>query len=67
MKDQNLAFLFGIALGYYFVLYPTLYFVYNYFVSEIGLSQFQIPGFWVGMAGFYLINVTTSFLKRIFK
>ena len=67
MKAQNLAFILGKLFGNYFLVYPVLYFVYNYFVGEIGFSQFQIPGFWVGMAGFFLANIAVSFLKGIFK
>jgi len=57
----------GKVFGTYFLIYPILYFVYNWFIVQIGYAQYQIPGFWVGMAGFFLIMVAKNTLKGIFK
>lgn len=62
-----LAEFFGKIFGTYFLVYPVLYFVYNWFITEIGYVQYQIPGFWTGMAGFFLVIVTKNTLKGVFK
>ena len=68
MNDkQKTAFHLGHLFGTYFLVYPVIYFVWNYFIAEINFSQYQIPGFWVGMAGFFLFNFTKNTLKGIFK
>jgi len=58
-----MAHIIGAIFGTYFLVYPILYFVYNYFIEAIGYAQYQIPGFWVGMAGFFLFNVIKNTLK----
>jgi ABC-type dipeptide/oligopeptide/nickel transport system permease component len=55
-----MAQIFGALFGTYFLVYPAIYFVYNWFISEIGYIQYQIPGFWVGMAGFLLFNLVKN-------
>ena len=50
----------GALFGTYFLVYPVIYFVYNWFISEIGYVQYQIPGFWVGMAGYLLFNLAKN-------
>ncbi len=57
----------GAIFGTYFLVYPIIYFVYNWFIQEIGFEQYQIPGFWIGMAGYLLFNVAKNTLKGIFK
>ncbi len=65
MAEKSPAFYLGALFGTYFLVYPVIYFVYNWFIQEIGYAQYQIPGFWVGMAGYLLFNmVKNSIFKR---
>jgi hypothetical protein len=59
-----MAEIIGRLFGMYFLVYPVIYFVYNWFISEIGFIQYQIPGFWVGMAGFLLFNIVKNLIFR---
>ena len=53
---NKIAYYLGAIFGTYFLVYPVLYFAYNWFITEIGYAQYQIPGFWVGMVGYLLFN-----------
>jgi hypothetical protein len=59
-----MAEIIGRLFGMYFLVYPVIYFVYNWFISEIGYIEYQIPGFWVGMAGFLLFNIVKNLIFR---
>jgi hypothetical protein len=59
-----MAEIIGRLFGMYFLAYPVIYFVYNWFISEIGYIEYQIPGFWVGMAGFLLFNIVKNLIFR---
>jgi drug/metabolite transporter superfamily protein YnfA len=61
---MSIAEFFGKVFVSYFLVYPVIYFVYNWFIQEINYIQYQIPGFWVGMAGFFLIIVTKNILFK---
>jgi hypothetical protein len=50
-------------LGIYFVAYTIIYLLWNYFVQGIGFAEYQIPGFWIGMAGFALLNAAKNIIK----
>lgn len=54
--------LVGYAVGMYFMVYPIIYFAYNYAAVGFGYPQYQIPDFWIGMAGFFLLDVLRRFL-----
>ena len=54
----------GLILARYFVLYPIIYFIYNWFIEAAGFPQYVIPGFWIGMAGFAILTVISSLFKR---
>lgn len=60
---KSLGRTFGAVFATYFIVYPVIYYVYNYFIVGMGYPQYQIPGFWLGMAGFFLF----TFIKNIFK
>ena len=62
---MSVAELLGKIFGVYFLVYPLIYFAWNFFIAGIGFPQYIIPGFWVGFAGFVIFNVITSTLKRI--
>lgn len=51
----------------YFLIYPAIYFVWNFAIEGIGFSQYKIPDFWVGMAFFFIFNVTKNIIKGVFK
>ena len=52
----------GILFGIYFLVYPIIYFTYNYMSTELGYSQYNIPGFWFGMLGFFLFSIVKSLI-----
>ncbi len=56
-----------LIVGTYFIVYPVFYFVYNFFIEGIGFPQYQIPGFWVGMAGYMVFNLIKNSIKSIFR
>jgi hypothetical protein len=59
---KTLGGLFGVFFVMYGIFYPVIYFVYNFFISGIGFPQYQIPDFWVGMAGFFILIVVKNIL-----
>lgn len=61
---NEFAFVLGQIFGTYFMVYPVLYFVWNFFIVEIGFSQYAIPDFWVGMAGFFIFNIAKNILFK---
>jgi hypothetical protein len=63
-SEDNIWFVLGAIFATYFMLYPIVYFVYNWFIVEIGFSQYAIPSFWVGMAGLYLLLIVRRFFRK---
>ena len=59
--------LIGRFFALYAIIYPIIYFGYNYMAETLGFSQYMIPGFWFGMLGFILFNIAKSQLKSLFK
>lgn len=64
---KSLAVIVGAVFGTYFLVYPVFYFVYNWFIAQVGYPQYVIPGFWVGMAGYFLFNILRSMIRGFFK
>ena len=64
---DDIMFNLGRLFGTYFLVYPVIYFVYNWFIVQMGFAQYQIPGFWVGMAGFFLLIVAKNLIKGVSK
>ena len=58
-----LGVIFGVILVNYFMLYPVIYFAWNWGIVVVGFPQFAIPGFWIGMVGFFLFNMVKGLLK----
>jgi len=52
-----------IVIASYFIIYPIIYFTYNYFIVAIGFPQYIIPGFWIGMLGYFLLRCFIAILK----
>lgn len=67
VSKMNTAQILGAFFATYFLVYPVLYFAYNWFIVEIGYPQYAIPGFWVGMVGYLLFNFAKSNIKGFFK
>jgi len=62
-EQSSIGYILGQIFGLYFIIYPILYFGYNY-IAEV--MQFtQIPGFWVGMLGFYILRLFVVVIRRI--
>jgi hypothetical protein len=64
---ELLGTLMGKLFATYFILYPIIYFVYNWFIAELGFPQYAIPGFWVGFVGFLLFNLVKNTVFRFHK
>ena len=60
---HKLAGIFVAFFGTYFLVYPVLYFIWNFFIVGINYPQYRIPDFWVGMAGYFIFNVIKNTLK----
>ena len=52
--SHAIGYLLGAFFMVYFVLYPIIYFGWNWAVSLAGIPQYAIPGFWTGMLFFFL-------------
>jgi ABC-type dipeptide/oligopeptide/nickel transport system permease component len=63
----DLAFVLGKIFGTYFMMYPIIYFAWNFAIEGAGFSQYKIPGFWIGMAFFLVFNIAFNTLKTLFK
>ena len=63
----NPFFVLGKIFGTYFMVYPIIYFAWNFAIEGAGFSQYKIPGFWVGMAFFLVFILVFNTLKRLFK
>ena len=54
---DKIYFVLGRQFGIYFLVYPVIYFAWNFFTIGIGFPQYAIPDFWVGMVGYFLFNI----------
>lgn len=51
----------------YAVLYPIIFFGWNFVVNGFGHPEMVIPGFWLGMVAYALFNIfINTVVKRIF-
>lgn len=64
MKDFDFVETFANLFVTYFILYPIMYFGYNFLVSNLDMAEYRIPGFWLGMLGFYLIILSRNLFFR---
>jgi len=60
MNAQVIVFVLGKLFGLYFMVYPIVYFGYNYIVESVGFPQYAIPGFWLGMLALVLIMLVKN-------
>ena len=60
---KSLSHILGVLFATYFIIYPIMYFVWNFFIVETGFPQYAIPGFWVGMAGYFILKMFLGIFK----
>jgi len=67
---QVLGHICGAAFVTYFVVYPILYFVWNFGIEGVGFPEYKISNFWAGMAIFAVViiskNILTGEIKKVF-
>lgn len=61
---DKFAFVLGQLFGVYFLVYPVIYFGWNFFITGIDFPQYAIPDFWVGMVGYLIFNVVKNTLFK---
>lgn len=67
-KAAKLGKLFGTILVNiiftFFIIYPIIYFSWNWFVELANIPRYAIPGFWTGMLGFWIIKFVIALLRK---
>jgi len=62
--SKDIAFIMGALFATYFIVYPILYFAYNYVITGLGYPQYIISDFWLGMVCYFIFNIITGGFRR---
>lgn len=57
---KSIAYYIGVIFATYFIVWPVIYFGWNFMMDVTNTPQYYIPGFWLGMGFYFLFNIAKN-------